>query len=106
MREYKIVVLGSGGVGKSALTVQFVQLPKVASRPQPINLCGLQSRCAPASHVNPHSGVGLQIPHATTTVLSLRLGVVCKSWLTNRTRQQKSATADGRRGVRFGFGSG
>ncbi|KAI8813044.1 small GTPase superfamily [Cladochytrium replicatum] len=26
MREYKMVVLGSGGVGKSALTVQFVQL--------------------------------------------------------------------------------
>ena len=25
MREYKMVVLGSGGVGKSALTVQFVQ---------------------------------------------------------------------------------
>jgi GTPase SAR1 family protein len=25
MREYKIVVIGSGGVGKSALTVQFVQ---------------------------------------------------------------------------------
>ena len=25
MREYKIVVLGSGGDGKSALTVQFVQ---------------------------------------------------------------------------------
>lgn len=25
MREYKIVILGSGGVGKSALTVQFVQ---------------------------------------------------------------------------------
>ena len=25
MREYKIVVLGSGGVGKSALTVQYVQ---------------------------------------------------------------------------------
>lgn len=25
LREYKIVVLGSGGVGKSALTVQFVQ---------------------------------------------------------------------------------
>ncbi|KAG1219316.1 hypothetical protein G6F35_007587 [Rhizopus arrhizus] len=25
MREYKPVVLGSGGVGKSALTVQFVQ---------------------------------------------------------------------------------
>lgn len=25
MREYKLVVLGSGGVGKSALTVQFVQ---------------------------------------------------------------------------------
>ncbi len=25
MREYNIVVLGSGGVGKSALTVQFVQ---------------------------------------------------------------------------------
>ena len=25
MREYKIVVVGSGGVGKSALTVQFVQ---------------------------------------------------------------------------------
>jgi Ras-related protein Rap-1A len=25
MREYKIVVLGSGGVGKSAITVQFVQ---------------------------------------------------------------------------------
>ncbi|KAL3077172.1 hypothetical protein niasHS_013161 [Heterodera schachtii] len=25
MRDYKIVVLGSGGVGKSALTVQFVQ---------------------------------------------------------------------------------
>nr|CAX71115.1 RAP1B, member of RAS oncogene family [Schistosoma japonicum] len=25
MREYKIVVLGSGGVGKSALTVQFIQ---------------------------------------------------------------------------------
>ncbi|RXG56146.1 Ras-related protein Rap-1b [Armadillidium vulgare] len=25
MREYKIVVLGIGGVGKSALTVQFVQ---------------------------------------------------------------------------------
>eukprot|EP00088_Acartia_fossae_P008112 TRINITY_DN13833_c0_g1_i1.p1 TRINITY_DN13833_c0_g1~~TRINITY_DN13833_c0_g1_i1.p1 ORF type:complete len:201 (+),score=18.30 TRINITY_DN13833_c0_g1_i1:57-659(+) len=25
MREYKIVVLGDGGVGKSALTVQFVQ---------------------------------------------------------------------------------
>ncbi|XP_052588412.1 ras-related protein Rap-2a isoform X2 [Peromyscus californicus insignis] len=24
MREYKVVVLGSGGVGKSALTVQFV----------------------------------------------------------------------------------
>jgi len=28
MREYKIVVLGSGGVGKSALTVQFVQVFK------------------------------------------------------------------------------
>ena len=26
MREYKIVVPGSGGVGKSALTVQFVQV--------------------------------------------------------------------------------
>jgi hypothetical protein len=26
MREYKIVILGSGGVGKSALTVQFVQV--------------------------------------------------------------------------------
>ncbi|KAF9585817.1 Ras- protein Rap-1b, partial [Lunasporangiospora selenospora] len=25
MREYRLVVLGSGGVGKSALTVQFVQ---------------------------------------------------------------------------------
>ena len=25
MEEYKIVVLGSGGVGKSALTIQFVQ---------------------------------------------------------------------------------
>uniref|UniRef100_A0A8C3SNI7 Small monomeric GTPase n=1 Tax=Chelydra serpentina TaxID=8475 RepID=A0A8C3SNI7_CHESE len=25
MREYKLVVLGSGGVGKSALTLQFVQ---------------------------------------------------------------------------------
>ncbi|XP_065178586.1 ras-related protein Rap-1-like [Sycon ciliatum] len=25
MREYKLVVLGAGGVGKSALTVQFVQ---------------------------------------------------------------------------------
>uniref|UniRef100_A0A2K6G005 RAP1B, member of RAS oncogene family n=1 Tax=Propithecus coquereli TaxID=379532 RepID=A0A2K6G005_PROCO len=25
MREYKLVVLGSGGVGKSALTVQFVR---------------------------------------------------------------------------------
>ena len=25
MKEYKVVVLGSGGVGKSALTVQFVQ---------------------------------------------------------------------------------
>jgi len=25
LREYKLVVLGSGGVGKSALTVQFVQ---------------------------------------------------------------------------------
>ena len=25
VQEYKIVVLGSGGVGKSALTVQFVQ---------------------------------------------------------------------------------
>jgi len=25
MRDYKIVVLGCGGVGKSALTVQFVQ---------------------------------------------------------------------------------
>jgi GTPase SAR1 family protein len=24
MREYKVVVLGSGGVGKSALTVKFV----------------------------------------------------------------------------------
>lgn len=24
MREYKVVVLGSGGVGKSALTIQFV----------------------------------------------------------------------------------
>jgi GTPase SAR1 family protein len=23
--EYKIVVLGSGGVGKSALTIQFIQ---------------------------------------------------------------------------------
>ncbi len=29
MREYKIVVLGSGGVGKSALTVQFVQVKKL-----------------------------------------------------------------------------
>ena len=25
MQEYKLVVLGTGGVGKSALTVQFVQ---------------------------------------------------------------------------------
>lgn len=24
MREFKVVILGSGGVGKSALTVQFV----------------------------------------------------------------------------------
>lgn len=26
MREFKVVVLGSGGVGKSALTVQFVSV--------------------------------------------------------------------------------
>ena len=25
MEDYKIVVLGSGGVGKSALTVQFIE---------------------------------------------------------------------------------
>ena len=25
MKEYKVVILGSGGVGKSALTIQFVQ---------------------------------------------------------------------------------
>ena len=25
MSEYKVVVMGSGGVGKSALTIQFVQ---------------------------------------------------------------------------------
>ena len=25
IREYKIVVVGSGGVGKSALTIQFIQ---------------------------------------------------------------------------------
>ena len=25
MGEYKVVVMGSGGVGKSALTIQFVQ---------------------------------------------------------------------------------
>ncbi|CAJ0756204.1 20160_t:CDS:2, partial [Entrophospora sp. SA101] len=25
MKDYKLVVLGSGGVGKSAFTVQFVQ---------------------------------------------------------------------------------
>jgi hypothetical protein len=40
MREYKIVVLGSGGVGKSALTVQFVQvstnLPVLINRTVPV----------------------------------------------------------------------
>ncbi|GAA6019400.1 hypothetical protein JCM10207_001373, partial [Rhodosporidiobolus poonsookiae] len=25
LREYKIVVVGGGGVGKSALTIQFIQ---------------------------------------------------------------------------------
>lgn len=32
MREYKIVILGSGGVGKSALTVQFVQVCVILQR--------------------------------------------------------------------------
>ena len=35
MREYKIVVPGSGGVGKSALTVQFVQVkPSEVTQPR------------------------------------------------------------------------
>jgi GTPase SAR1 family protein len=46
MREYKIVILGSGGVGKSALTVQFVQvslfnfsivIKKESERADPVN---------------------------------------------------------------------
>ena len=26
---YKLVVVGGGGVGKSALTIQFIQVPKI-----------------------------------------------------------------------------
>jgi GTPase SAR1 family protein len=32
MRDYNLVVLGSGGVGKSALTVQFVQVDSMIRR--------------------------------------------------------------------------
>ena len=42
MKEFKLVVLGSGGVGKSALTVQFVQgifVEKVGSMLSFYRLC-------------------------------------------------------------------
>ncbi len=39
MREYKLVVLGSGGVGKSAVTVQFVQGIFVGKYDQTIEDC-------------------------------------------------------------------
>lgn len=41
MREYKIVILGSGGVGKSALTVQFVQVSHRHSLILDLSRCSL-----------------------------------------------------------------
>jgi len=40
MLEYKIVLLGSGGVGKSALTVQFVSEIFVDRVCNGLRLCG------------------------------------------------------------------
>ena len=59
MKEFKVVVLGSGGVGKSALTVQFVSghfmekydptiedfYRKVSNKHLQCNLYGLEAFC-------------------------------------------------------------
>jgi GTPase SAR1 family protein len=39
MREYKVVVLGPGGVGKSALTVQFCHSKFVEKYDPTIEVC-------------------------------------------------------------------
>ena len=41
--EYRVVVVGSGGVGKSALTVRFIQgnfVQKVSERPYAVPMGG------------------------------------------------------------------
>ena len=35
VREYKLVVVGAGGVGKSALTIQFIQSHFIGERRAP-----------------------------------------------------------------------
>jgi len=42
MKEYKVVVLGPGGVGKSALTVQFCHLKFVEKYDPTIEVCRMK----------------------------------------------------------------
>lgn len=62
VREYKLVVVGAGGVGKSALTIQFIQSHFICTRP-PARACAPRTavssiRSLPASlrhsRVRPH----------------------------------------------------
>ncbi len=48
LTEYKLVVVGGGGVGKSALTIQFIQV----SLPQSLCVCV----CTCVSHTEPFCG--------------------------------------------------
>lgn len=53
MTEYKLVVVGAGGVGKSALTIQLIQNHFVDEYDPTIEVSG------PAPHPSPASSSGL-----------------------------------------------
>jgi GTPase SAR1 family protein len=49
IKEYKLVVVGGGGVGKSALTIQFIQSHFVDEYdPVSLAIVLLQAACSPA----------------------------------------------------------
>ena len=89
MREFKVVVLGSGGVGKSALTVQFVSGHFMVSKDSTtyINLGSCLKSVVKHSETNfylmklifsPRKNMTLQL--RTSTVKKLRLIIHPAFW--------------------------